>query len=162
MSTRFLLELVAVVVVLLAARLLRRELPVRGFAARLSTGDGVALIVGTLGLVFHCGAMFFRSRVEAIPGTGAAVRAVDALGGLSVVWYVVAALLVLLGLRRLPRLAVALLALALLAVGVTMYDGGPLHVHLTAIFVAVLLLAAVVFLLALPPWHTHKEPVTAA
>lgn len=34
-----------------------------------------------------------------------------------------------------------------------MYDGGSLQVHLTAIFVSVVVLAGVVAILVLPPWQ---------
>ena len=59
------------------------------------------------------------------------------------VWYVVPALLVVTGLRRLPSLALAGVVVALLAIGVTMYNGGPLDTHLIAIFSGVVVLAAV-------------------
>jgi len=45
---------------------------------------------------------------------------------------------------------VTLVAAALTAVGITMYDDGSLSAHLTAIFIAVVVITGVVSLLALP------------
>jgi hypothetical protein len=48
---------------------------------------------------------------------------------------------------------VAVVLLALTAVGVTMYDSGPLDVHLAAIFVSIVILAGVASTLVVPPWR---------
>lgn len=50
-------------------------------------------------------------------------------------------MLLIVGLRRIYLPALALVTLALAAVGTTMYDEGPLTAHLTAIFVTVTLIA---------------------
>lgn len=49
------------------------------------------------------------------------------------------------------------LGLAFTAVGVTMYDGGSLDVHLAAIFASVVVLAVIVAALVLPP--SRRSPV---
>ena len=152
MSAGFVQTLAAVVVVVLGARVVASGLPLR-WAARMS-GAGVGLFgVGIAGLAFHCAAMFFRSRVAAVPGTSAAVDMINALGTGSVVWYVVSAGFVVAGLRRQRPAAVSALGVALVAVGVTMYDGGPLAAHLASIFATVVLLAGVAAVLVLPPWR---------
>ncbi|MDQ6776111.1 MAG: hypothetical protein M3071_07820 [Actinomycetota bacterium] len=152
MSTGFLVSLAVVVAVLLSARFLLAALPLRRVAVPVTITDVALAGVGILGLAFHCGAMFSRSLVEWLPGTGSVIREIGALGTGSVILYVVPALLVLLGLRRQHPVAPVVMALALAAVGVTMYDGGSLQAHLTAIFVAVVALAAVATMLTLPPW----------
>jgi membrane protein YdbS with pleckstrin-like domain len=70
----------------------------------------------------------------------------------------VAAGLVMVGLRRQHVVALVMVAASLATVGCTMYDGGRLSTHLTAIFVAVVILAAVLALLVMPPWR-HRAPV---
>lgn len=101
--------------------------------------DGVLAIVGWLGLALHCGAMFGRRFVTWIPGSTAYVDVVNGLGAGSVVLYVVPAALLLVGVRRARRPVLAACAVALVAVGITMYDGSSLPTHLTAIFAAVVL-----------------------
>jgi hypothetical protein len=82
---------------------------------------------------------------------------INALGTASIIRYAVPATLVVLGLRRQHPAALAAVALALTAVGITMYDGGSLSTHLTAIFVSVVVLTTVASTLvllrggALPP-----------
>jgi hypothetical protein len=71
------------------------------------------------------------------------------------VWYAVPAALVVLGLRRQHPAALTAVSLALTAVGITMYDGGSLPTHLTAIFVSVVILASVASTLLLPPWGSR-------
>ena len=158
MSSRYLITLGLVVAVVLLIGVLVRLLPggrrLPGVGGPIGMGDGALVGVGVVGLVFHCGAMFFRSRVAEIPGTAGAIRQIDAMGLGSQVWYVVAAGLVLIGLRRQVRrvgalgggVSVTLLAVALMGVGVTMYDGGALDLHLTAIFASVTILASIVAL----------------
>ena len=60
-------------------------------------------------------------------------------------------MLVLVGLRRLHWSGVGAVTLALIAVGVTMYNGGPLDVHLAMVSAAVFVLALVAATLAIPP-----------
>lgn len=151
MSTGFLVSLAAVVAVLFATRFLFSALPLQSIAVPVTITDAVLTGAGVLGLTFHCGAMFSRSLVDWLPGTGSAIREIGALGTASIIWYVVPALLVLLGLRRQHRVALASAALALAAVGITMYDSGSLTAHLTTIFITVVILSAVVTALMLPP-----------
>lgn len=101
--------------------------------------DGVLVVVGWLGLALHCGAMFGRPLVSWIPGSTAYVDVVNGMGSGSVVLYVVPAVLLLVGLRGARPVLLAVCSLALVAVGITMYDGGSLPTHLTAIFAAVVL-----------------------
>lgn len=161
MSTSFVLSLLAVVVLVACARLVLRGLPLSNLAKRLSVGDAVMSGVGLLGLAFHCGAMFFTGLVQAIPGAQDPTEAINALGTASIVWYVVAALLVLAGLRRLHWSGVVLVSVALIAVGVTMYNGGPLNVHLATIFAAVVVLAVVAAALLLPPAAASGRSMSA-
>lgn len=151
MSTGFLVSLVAVVLALLSARFLIAALPLRRAAVRLTVADLVLATFGMAGLIFHCLAMFFQSVVKALPGTDPVVSGINALGTTSIVLYVVPAVLILLGLRRQPSIPWAVVALALTAVGVTMYNGGSLQVHLTAIFISVVLLAGNAAMLLQPP-----------
>lgn len=153
MSTGFLIALAAVVAVLLLARLVLPALPLRQAAVRITVVEALLAVVGSLGLAFHCLAMFFRSLVDPLPGAGAAISDVRALGTASLIWYVVPAVLVLLGFRRQHRAAVVGLALALTAVGITMYNGGSVSTHLAAIFVSVVVAALIASALVLPPWR---------
>lgn len=141
MPLAYVVALLVVVLVILATRLVLPSLPLRGFAVRLSALEAVLAIVALVALAFHCGSMFFRPVVRALPGTSGAITEINALGTVSVVAFVVPSLLLILALRRLPRIALAALATALTAVGITMYDGGSLMVHLTALFVTLTLLA---------------------
>jgi len=158
-SFGFLIGLAAVVAVVLGARFVFAALPLRRVAVQVTITDAMLAGVGVLGLAFHCGAMFSRSAVEWLPGAGAVIREIGALGSASILWYLVPALLVLLGLRRQHPVALAVVALALAAVGITMYDGGSLQVHLTAIFITVVILAAVATMLMLPP--SWRNPAVA-
>lgn len=151
MSTPFLLSLAGVVVVVLGARFLSAGLPLRGLARRITRPDAALLVTGAVGLAFHCVAMFFRRVVDPLPGADAAISDIRALGAASIIWYVVPAVLVLLGLRRVHPAALAVAALAFVAVGVTMYNDGPLDVHLASIFASVVVLAVVTATLVLPP-----------
>lgn len=143
MSTGFVVSLAVVVVLVLTARLLLPGIPMRGSAVTLTLTEVALTLLGLATLAFHCGAMFFRAATERLPGSEGAIEDIRALGATSIVWYVVPALLVMLGLRRLPWLALTMAVVALLAVGVTMYDGGPTDAHLAAIFVGVLSMTVV-------------------
>lgn len=151
MSNAFVIGLGLTVLAVLGARFLLSGLPLRGLARRITLPDVGLLVVGVAGLVFHCVAMFFRRLVDPLPGAGQAISDIRALETASIIWYVVPAALVLLGLRRIRPEALAATALAFIAVGVTMYNDGPLDIHLTAIFAAAVVLAAVVAILVLPP-----------
>lgn len=133
--------LLVVVVVLLVLRFSVSALPPRGLARPLRPVDGVIALVGVLGLVGHCGAMFYPAVIGLIPGARVYMRVVNAMGTTSVVLYVVPAVMIMIGLRRQHPAAVVLLAASVLGVGITMYDGGSLNVHLTAISIAELVLA---------------------
>jgi hypothetical protein len=151
-SRAYVTLLIATVAAIVVARLVLAPLPLRRVAARLSVSDAVLIGVGTAGLAFHCGAMFFRATVERSPGVHSAVRSINAMGTSSKLWFIVPALLVVIGLRRQYPIALFVLAAALVAVGVTMYDDGPLRTHLNAIFIAVVVLAGVASVLVVPPW----------
>lgn len=151
MSTGFVFSLIAVVALVMCARLVLGGLPLGNVAKRLSVGDAVTSGIGLLGLAFHCGAMFFTRLVTAIPTAQGPTEAINALDTASIVWYVVPAVLVLAGLRRLHWSGVSAVSIALIAVGVTMYNGGPLDVHLATLFAAVVVLALVAATLVLPP-----------
>lgn len=156
MSSGFLVSLAAVVIVALGTRLTLPAVPPSRLARAITAADAVVVGVGLLGLAFHCGAMFFRSMAERLPGAGPAIRQIDALGHASVVWYVVPAVLTVVGLRRQHPIALAGVAFALAGVGITMYDGSSLQTHLTAIFISVVVLASVLALLVLPPWRRRS------
>jgi hypothetical protein len=155
-STRFVVSLVVVVAVVLGARVRSARLPVRRFAKTVTVADMVLLGVGVALLAFHCGAMFFPPLVDPVPGVDAAARHIRALGAASIVWYVVPAVLVPLGLRRQHLIGQAVVAIALAAVGITMYNGGSLQAHFAAIFVSVLILVSVTAALLLPPWQRAR------
>ena len=141
MPLAYSLALWTVVVLAVGARFLLPHLPLRRHAVPTSPADLTLLGIGMLGLVLHCTAMFTRPLVEWIPGP--AVDQIAGMGTASVIWYLVPAVLVAVGLRR-QRIAVqAVVTLALVAVGVTMYNGGSLGVHLAAIFLLVVVLAIV-------------------
>lgn len=158
MPTSFVVSLAVVVVVALAARFVFAGLPLRRVAVPMTIVDLVLAVVGVAGLVFHCGAMFFPAIAHKVPGTSGLIRQINAFGTASVACYVVPAALVLFALRRQHPLPLTIVSLALLAVGVTMYDGGSLHRHLTTIFVAVLVLACVTSTLVLP---AHRRRLAA-
>lgn len=151
MPFAFTLSLAVIIVVLIGARLFiparRRRTSTRPFTVL----DLILVVVGTAGLVLHCGAMFYRSTVAVMPASSDYIRSVNHMGAASVILYVIPAALVLAGLRRQHPVTVALLGLAFTAVGITMYNHGPLAVHLAAIFTAgVLLTATMAFLVQRP------------
>jgi hypothetical protein len=151
-STGYLISLAAVVVVLLGSRFVLKALPLSRYATTMTGPDLAAASLGVVGLGFHCGAMFFRAQAESMTGADTAIRSINALGRASIVWYVVAAVLLVYGLRHQHPVVLALIAVALATVGITMYDHGALATHLTAIFASVVLLAAVSAALVRSPW----------
>lgn len=151
MTTGFVVTLALAVIVLLAARLVLSALPLRRLARPAGRFDAAMSAVGMLGLVLHCVAMFNRGLVDWVPGSAGPIGQIRALGTFSEVWYVVAAALLVLGLRRQQPPALGAVVVALVAVGVTMYNGGGLQPHLVAIFAFVTILAAVITMLVLPP-----------
>ena len=103
--------------------------------------------------------MFFPSAFGTLPGTRSPINGINALGTVSITWYVLAAMMALLGLRRQHAAAPVVVAVALVAIGVTMYDGGPVRTHLVAIFGSVVILAVVAAVLVLPPWRRTRPAV---
>ena len=153
MSRSYLTWMSATVVLILLARFVFDALPVRRIAARVGVLDTALIGIGVAGLTFHCGAMFFRSTAERFPGTDSAIRAINSMGTSSRVWFIVPAVLVVIGLRRQHPVVLLVVAAALVAVGVTMYDHGALRTHLRAIFASVVVLATVASAFVVPPWR---------
>lgn len=153
MTAEFSLALAVTIVVILILRLVLPQLPLRRLAVRLTVIDSALLVVGVAGLAFHCLAMFSRQIFEPLPAVRPLVALVNSPGIPTIVLFAVPALLVLVALRRQQRLAGAIIALALLAVGMTMYVVGSLQVHLVTIFASAVLLAAVVAFLTIAPWR---------
>ncbi|MBA2639404.1 MAG: hypothetical protein H0U77_05320 [Nocardioidaceae bacterium] len=141
MSTSVLLGLLAMPAVAFALRL-TTTLPSR--RARTMPGlDLVLLVLGVIGLVFHCTAMFFPDQTALVPGSGPAAAAVNNLGTASVVLFVAPSVLVAAALRQVWPPALVLLVGTLAAVGITMYNGSPLELHLGTIAAAVLVMSSV-------------------
>lgn len=151
MPTTLVVPLLVVVGVLILLRLVLPALPLRRWSRPIRPLDLGLAALGVLGLVLHCGAMFFPAVLAVVPGSDGYVAVVNALGTGSVVLYVLPAVLTVVGLRSQHPSAVTLLVIVLVAVGTTMYDGGPLNQHLAAIAAAVLVLAATGALLIRPP-----------
>lgn len=137
MPLELLVLLVAVPVALMMLRFTTPLLPSR-WAEPIGRTDLLLLALGAVGLVFHCTAMFFPEQTALVPLTGGAIDAVNRLGPASVLLYAVPAGLVVVALRRIRWPALAVVAATLVAVGVTMYAGSPLDVHLATIALAVL------------------------
>jgi hypothetical protein len=78
------------------------------------------------------------------------------MGTASITWYAVGAALIVLALRRQHPVLVLIVGAALVVVGYTMYDGGPLHTHLVAIATAVVLLGVSIALFTDPPWRRRS------
>ena len=155
MSSSYLTALAFAVLVVVALRFALAG-RVERLVVRMRPVEVVAGVVGVLGLVLHCGAMFFTSTFRGLGIPPAVIDPIKALGTPSIIWYVVPALLVLLAVRRQPPVVLGLVVVGLLAVGITMYDGGPLRVHLVAIFATVVLLGAVAALQLTGPRRGHR------
>ncbi len=153
MSAAFVVSLGIVVALLIGARLVFANLPVRRVATRLTAADATLFGVGVAGLIFHCVVMFFPRLIEPLPGSDPVMLDISALGTASIIWYVVPVGLVLAGLRRQYPVGLVMAALSLVGVGITMYNGGSLQVHVFAIFMAALLIAGVAAALVIPPWQ---------
>lgn len=141
MPTSFVLALATVVVVLLLARLTVRSLPSMTWARPIRPRDAAAVGLGVIGLILHCAAMFNQPLIGNLPGVERYVIAVNGLGGVSIALFVAPGCLLLAGLHAQRRPVLVLLVASLLAVGITMYDGGSLGVHLACIFASVVLLS---------------------
>ncbi len=140
MSLPWTLSLVATIAIAMVLRITSRQLPLPS-ARPVSAAQLAALGFGVLGLVGHCTAMFFTHLAQAVPGSGGYIDGVNGMGVTSMVLYAVPALLVIAGLWRVARWALATVVATLVLVGVTMYNGGPLTVHLVAIVLSVIALA---------------------
>lgn len=158
MSTEFVVILAAVALLLLLSRFLVPGLPPKGLAARLTTWDFSLAAAGLLGLILHCASMFYQPLVASIPGSSAVISEINSMGTASMIWYVVPSLLLLRGLRRQNVVVLAVLAAALVAVGVTMYNGTAISTHLNTVFAAGVVIAAIMFLLVVPPWQIKPKP----
>jgi len=154
-TSQFSLALAVTVAVVFLLRLALPQLPLRTLAVRLTAVDAILLVVGVAGLVFHCTAMFARGLFDPLPAIQPAVQMVNSSGAVGVILFVIPATLVVVALRRQQRAAVAVIAVSLLAVGVTMYLVGSVAVHLVMIFAATVLTAAVVAAFTIAPW---REP----
>lgn len=119
--------------------------------ARATWPEIVLVVLGAFGLAYHCGAMFFTTDFRGVLGLGGYAHTINALGAWSMVAFSVPALLLLVGARNTPRWYGLLVAAVLAAVGVTMYDDGPLDAHLSAIMLAAIVLIAGLILLTDPP-----------
>jgi hypothetical protein len=152
-TSAYLFALASVVAALFLVRLVVGQIPLRAAAVHMSPLDSMMLAAGLIGLALHCGAMFFRSQLRGWPEGQSVIHTVDPLDTASILWFALAAALVMVALRQLHPTALTVVAFGLALVGYTMYDGGRLHTHLVAIFSAVVVLAAVVALLVIPPWQ---------
>lgn len=140
MPPSFVVSVALIALGLVALRLIGL-FPVLAAARPLGRVDALVAFIGALALFYHCLAMFFPDLGRAVPGGPALVPVIDDLGVVSAILFVLSALVLLVGIRRLHPLTVGLNALGLVAVGVTMYDGGPVAVHLAAIAVEAVVLA---------------------
>ncbi|MDJ0334397.1 hypothetical protein QMG83_04095 [Salinibacterium sp. G-O1] len=150
------ITLIAIPVLLFGARVALPGIPLKRYARTSPWVDIALIIIGAVGLVLHCVAMFYRGLIEGVAGSDGYLQAVNGMGGPSIALYVVPALLALAGLRRQQPLALVIVAITLVAVGVTMYNGGPLAVHLAAITAAAIALALTTALLVLRPRRSKR------
>jgi hypothetical protein len=129
--------LIALAAAALITRLAVDALPVRAISYRPGRGEAIWAAGSVLALAVHCTAMFFPSQTEAVPGLGGVVGPIGDLGLSSQLAYAIPATILVVALRRSWWPAIAFLAAALTAVGVTMYWSFGLTTHLTAIAFAV-------------------------
>lgn len=146
-SLSFTIALLAVIGTLLILRLTVRRLPIKALARPIHPRDAALVVISAIGLFLHCAAMFNQGLIEAVPGTDSYVSTVNGLGVGSAVLYAAPAALLVAGLHGQRRLVSALVASSLLAVGITMYDHGSVAVHLTCIYISVVLLSLTATLL---------------
>lgn len=138
--------LAVVLVVVMLAAIVSRWMSRRGSAAaRTPTLEAATGAIAAAGLLAHCAAMFygeaFRTLSGDVPGLLPYADAVNTMGSVSIAAYAVPAVLLLVAARRRGSQALLALAVVLVVVGVTMYAGGALWVHLAAISLLVALLA---------------------
>lgn len=152
MSATYVTSLILIALAALCLRILVPGLPLRARAKRLWIAEVVLVASGVIGLLFHCLAMFFRDLVDVVPWTAGAVTQIREVGATSsLIWYIVPSVMVVVGVRRLHPAGVLLISVALVGVGVSMYDGGPLDVHLAWIAALVAAISGVASALVLPP-----------
>lgn len=130
-SAAYVIALAASVAAIVLARLTIDALPLRRVGVPVTRASAVGAGIGIVGLAMHCAAMFFPSAVGELPGTHGLIGEINALGAVSRIWYVAAAALVLIGLRRQHLIAQGIVALALVAVGVDGRRGRSAADHLT-------------------------------
>ena len=155
MSTHYVLSLVVVIVVAIAARFALPNLPLAHKAQRISAADALLVGLGVTGLLAHCTAMFFPELVDPFPWTAQAMIQIRGLSTPSVVWFVVPCCLVLLGLRRIHPAALGAMAMSLVGVGISMYNGSGLTAHLAWIFILIVVMVAAAAAFILPPQRTR-------
>lgn len=140
MPLPFAIAMWSAAVVIIGLRFLLPGLPLSRVRA-LAPVEWAIAVVGMLGLVLHCTSMFALPLVAWIPGSEPVTRAINGLGIASIIWYVVPAVLVVAGLRKVPPIVLVVDVLALAFVGITMYNGSPLALHLTSILTLIVVLA---------------------
>ncbi|MBE7188598.1 hypothetical protein [Jatrophihabitans endophyticus] len=145
----FLYVFAALAVVAAIGRLVLGHGVVRGRSA--TPAEAVLVIVGSAGLAYHCGAMFFTASFTGVLGLDGYARVINMLGFGSVVAFAVPCALLLVGIRSTPLPYIMLVAASLVAVGVTMYDRGSLDAHLGAIMAAAVVIIGGIVLLGNPP-----------
>ncbi|TFD47847.1 hypothetical protein E3T55_14960 [Cryobacterium frigoriphilum] len=101
-----------------------------GRAVALGPVEHTVAVLSTVALIFHCSAMFFGPWVNVVAFLRPLAAEVNNMGIASQIAYWVPAALLLLAWRRVWWPGLALLALTLVGVGVTMYWPYPLGVHL--------------------------------
>lgn len=119
-------------------------------AVRFAPLERALAVAALLALGFHCAAMFFPAFIDAIPGTAIPASAIRGFGAASQAAYWLPAALLLVALRRTWWPVAVAEAVALLAVGVTMYGAFTLAAHLVAIAAVVALTVAVAVALLAP------------
>ncbi len=142
--------LLAVALIGIAARFVNGSPLFPQRASRLYRVEGAVAIAALLLLGFHCGAMFFPSVSDAIPGLQGPASAIRALGLASQIAYWAPAVIVVIALRHVWLPAIAAESATLLAVGITMFGPFALTIHLAAIAAAVTMTVAVGIALVRP------------
>jgi len=161
MTAAFSISLAVICALIVAARFALPRLPLARAGVRVGLADLTLLALGILGLTFHCTAMFYRQVYGGILVAQPLVDAINGMAAASVALFVVPALLLLIALRRQHWIALAVMTLALIAVGLTMYLGSPLRLHLVSIFIAVVVLVGVLSLLVRGPSHRQDAGALA-
>lgn len=115
-------------------------------------------VVMVVVLIFHCAAMFFADFVDALPGAKALASAVRDLGLVSQVLYWVSAAALTVALRRIWPPALALLTIALVGVGYTMFVPHSLTSHLAWIAGAAISLVMIAVALVGPLRRATPTP----